>query len=548
MRKVQTIQKVPFLAPDVQTAIVPAPTDGWDAISPLASMDPKRAPILDNWVPRPGYVELRQGYYAWSYIGTVTPIESLMVYRPPSGETMFAAANGKIYDVTTQNMATEVLTGLNSNRWQYVNFTPAGSTPVIQCVNGADTLKQWNGTVWSTPSITGLPGGLTTASIININAQKRRLWYVLANSTIAAFMPTDAITGPIAGYQDFGALWTKGGYIVAMADWTIDGGNGPQDYALFLSSRGQVTIYSGVDPTNATDWQLVGTFDIAPPIGRRCFLRLGSEVAIITEQGVLPISQSLPFDPGADRSVAITARIQNAMAAASMVGRSFFGWQLVSFPNQQLVLLNVPVEENVEQVQYVMNSLTGAWCRFTGWNANCFEIFNGNLYWGGNVGEINQGYSGALDLTTGIDVDLQCAFNWFQDPGRVKHMTMVQPLLVSDGNITPTLAVDEDFDTSTAINPISISAAGARWDSALWDSDVWPTGSRIYKNWLSVNAIGHALALRLRTNINTSSLTTASGFDVGVFDTAVFDGVPNGIAPVLQINAFNAILEKGGAI
>ena len=49
MRKAKTTQKITYLAPDVQTKVVPAPVDGWDAISPLAEMDPKRAPILNNW-------------------------------------------------------------------------------------------------------------------------------------------------------------------------------------------------------------------------------------------------------------------------------------------------------------------------------------------------------------------------------------------------------------------------------------------------------------------------------------------------------------------
>src|SRR5215469_12700898 len=102
MRKAATVQKVPFLAPDVETKIIPAPTDGWDAISPLAEMDPKRAPILDNMVPRPGYVEVREGYTAWASPGG-SPVETLMVYRPANGiEAMFAADGSEIYDVSTQ--------------------------------------------------------------------------------------------------------------------------------------------------------------------------------------------------------------------------------------------------------------------------------------------------------------------------------------------------------------------------------------------------------------------------------------------------------------
>jgi len=549
MRKSRSNDKVPFLAPDVSTKVIPAPTDGWDAISPLAEMDPKRAVILDNWVPRPGYVEVRGGYLPFSSTLTTSPVETLMVRRSPTVEEMFAAAGNFIYNVTSGvDPGTVVASGLTNARWQYTNFTPSGGTTVIQLVNGADQLLQYNGTTWTNPAITGLPGG-STAGIININAQKRRLWYIMNNSSIAAFMPTDAITGPIAGTLDLGALWSKGGYLVAMNSWTIDGGSGPQDYALFLSSRGQVTIYSGVDPTLATDWMLVGVFDISPPIGRRCMTRIGSDVAVITQQGLIPISQALPFDPSADRSVALTARIQNAMAIAALNGGSLFGWQFISFPTQQLGVLNVPLSENSQQCQFVINALNGGWCRFLGWNANCFEIYNNNLYWGGNSGEINQGYVGGQDWTDPIDADMQCAYNWLDDPGRTKRMTMIQPLMTLGGELTPTIAIDVDFDSSTFSAPITNIAGTVLWDSAIWDTSLWPTLTINYKNWLSVEAIGHAMAIRMKVNIVSSSDETAIGqFDIGLFDFAAFDATYSTNLPILRVNVFNSISEAGAAI
>lgn len=553
MRKAKTTQKVPFPAPDVVTKVVPAPTDGWDAISPLASMDPKRAPILDNWVPRPGYVELRAGYDPWTWVGSSAPVETLMVRRGPTAQQMFAAAGGGIYDVSDLGLAPAVVTGLSSARWNYVNFTPGLGTTVIQCCNGLDQLRQYDGSSWTIPAITGLPGGLSSAAITNIYAQKRRLWYILGNgagggSTIVAYMPADAITGAIDGTIDFGALWTKGGYLVAMSDWTIDGGNGPQDYAVFVSSRGQVSIFQGSNPSSSTTWSLVGTFDISPPIGRKCMTKVGSDVAIITEQGVLPLSQALPYDPSADRSVAITARIQNAMLQAAQLAKNNYGWQIIGYPAQQLALLNVPLAQNSQQVQFVMSALTGAWCRFTGWNANCFEIYNDDLYFGGNNGDVFLGYSGGLDLGNSIAADMQCAFNYFDDPGRLKRMTMVQPMMVAGGNINPNIAVDVDFGTALVNATISILTGGALWDVAIWDQASWPAGNIVVTPQLSVNALGKALAVHMTVNISTQANLILGEFDVSVFDTAEFDQGSNNLPPQLQVNAFNAILEMGGFI
>lgn len=555
MRKSKTTQKVPTPAADVITKVVPVPTDGWDAISPLASMDPKRAPILNNWIPRPGWVELRKGYFPWVLLdATTTPVETLLVRRAQGSEQMFAAAGNTIYDVSDMAMFAVAITGLNSARWQYTNFTPALGTTVIQLCNGIDTLRQYNGTVWSIPAITGLPNGLTTSAIINIHAQKRRLWYVLGNgagggSTVAAFMPTDAITGAIAGTIDLGANWAKGGYMVAIADWTVDGSSGPQDYVCFISSRGQVSIYSGVDPTDASNWTLAGTFDLSPPISLRCATKIGSDVGFITQQGVIPLSQALPYEEGASRSVSITARIQNAMVEAANVGMDLFGWQLISFAPETVAIVNVPQVENSTQVQFVMNTLTGAWCQFNGWNANCFEIYNNQLFFGGNVGDINKGFVGSSDFDNTILADMQCAYNYFDAPGRIKRMTAVQPFITAGETVIPYISVDVDFKIAPQTSPIQILNGGALWDVAIWDTSVWFGSIVQTTDWLSAQAMGHALAIHLTLNVASSSTTGSQGiFDFSFFDDAEFDSGIDTTSTLLRVNAFNSILELGGFI
>lgn len=556
MRKTTTIQKLTIPAPDVETKVVPAPTDGWDAISPLASMDPKRAPILNNWIPRPGWVELREGYFPWSFVGSNTvPVETLMVYRSQGSETMFAAAGSVIYDVSVMGLPVSKVTGLNSARWQYANFAHQGDKGVLQCVNGVDQLRMFDGTAWTIPAITGLPGSLTTAAITNIHVQKRRFWYVLGNgtgggSTTCAFMPTDAITGPIAGTIDMAANWSKGGFLVAVTDWTIDGGNGPQDYMCFISNRGQISIFSGVDPTDATNFSLVGTFDMSPPVSLRCATKMGSDVGLITQQGVIPLSQALPFDPSAERSVAITARIQNAMANATALGMNLFGWQLISFAPQQLSILNVPQVENQNQVQYVINALTGAWCQFIGWNANCFEIFNNVLYFGGNKGDVNQCFVGSSDFGQPVLADMQCAYNYFDAPGRLKRMTMIQPFITAAQTITPFISIDADFAVQTQAAPVTVVDSGALWDIAVWDTSIWFGSIVQTTNWLSTQAIGHALAVHLTMNISTSSsiVQDPSYFDFAYFDETQFDAAVSTLATVLQVNAFNTIIETGAFI
>lgn len=544
-----------YLDKDVAIKIIPAPIGGWDAISPLAAMEPKYAASIINWVPRTGWLELRGGYNAWAQAITASPVNSLMVYRPNTGtQQLFAASGSEIWDASIYGTPTLEVSGLSGDKFQYVNFTPALGANYLMCVNGVNTgIRTYNGSAWAVQN----PTGTTINTYANINIFKRRVWLIEPNSTIAYFLGTDAITGA-ATAQDFGPFMSKGGYLLAMGTWTVDGGNGPDDMAVFVTSQGQVIIYKGTDPSNANAWALVGVFDLPTPIGRRCLRRIGSDLMLITIQGVIPLSQALPFDPAATRSVALTNRIQNAMMLAAQSYVNNFGWELVSFPQQGLILLNIPQSEGATQVQYVMNALTGAWTTFNGWNANCFETFNDSLYFGDNDGNVNLAYAGGLDLVSPIRADVKCAFNYLDEPGRLKNAGMIRPFLVADGTLTPTIQIDVDFADSSPSAPVTVlTPTGALWDSSLWDAATWSVGAAPVINWLSSTALGTALAVRMVVNLAGGGSATAvaqdSVFDVGVFDSMVFDGngaiVRSGTGiPVLQVNVFELSVEFGGPV
>ena len=124
---------------------------------------------------------------------------------------------------------------------------------------------------------------------------------------------------------------------------------------------------------------------------------------------------------------------------------------------------------------------------------------------------------------------------------------MIQPLLRASGSIDPTLQVDVDFATSTSVAPISIIQGGALWDYAVWDIATWPEPIINITDWRSVDALGKALAVRMKVNVATSTFLGLGLFDLSLFDTAVFDGSA-GSQQVLQVNAFMAIMEMGGFV
>lgn len=516
-----------------------AAVEGWDTSTALANMKKTRAVQLKNWFPQPGYVEMRRGWQRHARIssGSTVPIESLMAWNGTSSSKLFMAGATVIYDITLAGTASSALTGLTNARWQSVNMTTSAGA-FLFIVNGADAPRHYNGTVWATPTITG--SGITASDFIHVNVHKKRLWFVIANSTDAAYLPTDAIAGTAAKFS-LGANFDKGGYLVAMVTWTLDGGTGPDDYAAFISSEGQVAIYQGTDPASSTTWGIVGVFNIAKPIGRRCAIKYGATPVVLTEAGALQLNITLAKDTSQLTATALTGRILRAMNDAARSYGSLFGWEMVVYPKGTRLILNIPTAENSAAKQYVMNTLTGAWCEFDGHDANCWIVYQGNLYFGRNNGSVAKADQTGADDRNTIVATGQTAYDPMGSPGRLKRFTMVQPLILTEGNTRVSVGVSVDFvETAALSTPVGVVPATALWDSAVWDVDVWGGLPVFISDWTSTPALGR---------FGSVKFTARTGVEAAVWGDADWGSSLWGVyAPelTLQVNGFVVLAEPGG--
>lgn len=484
---------------------VPSPYGGWNARDNIAAMAETDAVILDNWYPSETSVAIRKGY-AQHATGLPDVVETLMVYASPTAEEMYAASDGDIYDVSASGAvgAAEV-SSLTNDRWQWVNMGTSGGHFLL-AVNGDDDMRKYDGSAWgvinsgSSPAITGVD----TADCIGINIFKRRVFLIEKNTLSFWYLPVDSIGGAAAEFS-LSALVKKGGYLMAMGTWTRDGGEGLDDLAVFLTSEGEAIIYQGTDPGSATDWALVGRFEIGAPIGRRCMVQLGSELFVITQNGFIPISRALAAAQTNSR-VAFSDKIKNAFDMASRDYGANFGWQGVFYPKGGWLFVNIPLAENQTAHQYVANSTTGSWCRFRNMNANCWAVFGGNLYFGG-ADAVYQADIGLDDNGTDIETDVQQAYTFLGSPGSVKKMNMLRPVLKADGALSVGIAVNVDFEDAAPDSTPSFSAPdGAVWNEAAWNVEDWGAGGNIQKQWRSVGKIGTAGAIRMSSATQNISL------------------------------------------
>ena len=297
---------------------------------------------------------------------------------------------------------------------------------------------------------------------------------VQENSLSVWYLGTLSIAGAATEFPLQGVA-QLGGYVVAAATWTIDAGYGVDDNLAFITSRGEIIVYKGTDPTSSTTWALIGVWRLGAPVGQRCLLKYQGDLLIISQDGVMPLSGALQSSRVNPR-VALTDKIQSAVSNSIDVYGDNFGWQLLFFPKKNMLFLNVPINEDGEQEQYVMNTITRNWCQFQGWSANCWELFEDDAFFGGN-GIVGRTFYAESDNGNNIQANVLQAFNYFGKPGRQKHFTLARPILRTSGNPQLSYNVNVDFNLERSTYPLSFSPTpDAIWDVSLWDSGLWEIG------------------------------------------------------------------------
>jgi hypothetical protein len=236
---------------------------------------------------------------------------------------------------------------------------------------------------------------------------------------------------------------------------------------------------------------------------------------VITELGVVPLSSILKGNEELSFNVSdITNKIQNAFREIAATASGNFGWSGILYPRGNYLLINVPVTTATDVRQYIMNTLTGAWCQFTGQQANCWALLNEELYFGGTGGVVFKADSGRNDNASTIDICLKTAFNYFDDRVRNKRFTLARPLLGTEGSFELNFDVDTDFRSRGNLGKITVTGStGTEWDDSLWDIPDWAEPNESLSNWYSVTGFGRSAALRLQGKISNVELEL-SGFHI----------------------------------
>jgi len=443
-----------------------------------------------------------------SFMPAVNNVDPMVVYDGTrwsrSATTSTAQTISSITRGGTGNLTATLVTASAHSLVTGNTITVAGATPAefngtyrITVTNATTftytmaTAPSGNATVMGTYTIDYFITGKNSNTFAYVNLFKERLYFVEEDSLNFWYLPVDSINGAVTKFP-LGGIFKNGGYLQAMGTWTIDAGYGVDDLAVFVTSNGEVAVYKGSNPSDPTDWALIGIWNIGSTFARKCVFKYGGDILLLTQQGLVPLSaglQSTRLDP----RVNITDKIFYAINQATDNYSSNFGWQINYLAKYNMLILNVPVTSNTEQ--YVMHNITKSWSRFTNISANCWEMSNEDMYFGG-TGFVARFYDSFADAGTNIKGFVQQAYSYFESRGQQKRFTMVRPILQTDNGLPTVLCgLSTDYETVELTNQISFNPAillTGEWDLDLWDNANWGGGLVTTKTWQGVTGLGYA--------------------------------------------------------
>jgi len=357
-------------------------------------------------------------------------------------------------------------------------------------ISGATTVGTY-ATFQGTYNVNFAITGVNSNKFVHVNLFKNRLYFTEEGSMRVWYLPVNSIAG-VAEPLEFGGIARNGGFIQGMATWTIDAGQGADDYAVFVTSMGEVIVYNGTDPNDAATWALKGVWQLGYVYTRRCFYKFSGDILLLTQDGLVPLASALQSSR-LDPRVNLTDKIYYAISQAATLYGINFGWQIAYYASENMLIINVPINSGTQQ--FVMNTISKAWASFTDISAQCWELSNDQMYFGG-AGYVGHFWNAYSDNGSNINASVQQAYSYFDARGQLKRFTMIRPIFQTD-NGTPSVltGINVDFDTQNNLGTVSFNAqnvAIGSWDNAIWDESQWGGALSITKSWQGVTGIGYS--------------------------------------------------------
>jgi hypothetical protein len=519
---------------------IPPPIGGLNVKDALGAMSRTDAIVLTNWIPQQYGVRCRKGYKEHA-IGLGGEVLSMCVYQPnrqiANSYQLFGITNNGIFDVTDPTnlpVSSFSLSGAtDAGRFSSTMFTNSAGAFLLAC-SQAGGYFTYDGIGWqqrASGTESGYIDNVDPNSLVFVTSWKRRVWFVERDSTNAWYLPTDQITGAAVKFE-LGPFVKHGGRLAFITNWTIDAGEGIDDLIVFAFEGGDILIYKGTNPDSADSFGLVGSYYIGQlPIGRRGYGAFGGDVLIISELGLQPLSyvtrggQSILRTESTDYLDKIQPRVAEYVSQLA----EYDGWEIMLYPRENLLLVNIPPGPTILKQQFAMYTNTNQWCMFEDVPIVSAVVAADSFWFGTSDGRVCQGFTGYFDNVpygqstgNGITGVIQPAYSYFGSSGIHKQFHLLRPTFLSSDQPGVSAAIMVDFNSPLLSNaPVSAVAKGSAWDVALWDQGIWNGALNRFADWIGLEGIGFAGSPYIVTNCTGDTLLVS--LDI------IFEPLPQGM-------------------
>lgn len=518
------------MAADQKQVRYPVPVGGINTRDNVMDIGVEYGYWINNLLSRPTGLEVRRGWKYWLANGFAFngEVRTLMPYSNPGGvnNKLFASTseiNSPIYDITDPNTSpavafTPASGAFREGEWSSLNFNTPTTSFLCAVLFGSgyylyDTTAGWRKVADGSGAgaIKFEHAGTTylSSTMLFCFSWKSRLWFLQGSTGLAWYLPVNQVTGT-AKAIDLGQFLRHGGGLAYATSWTFDSGNGIDDNLIFVGNNGDMVIYQGTNPDTAANFQLKGQWYVGRiPVGRRGFCAYGGDVVIITEYGMMSVSElvSGKLASLADENM-IGAKYNPSLARYVSDYISNYYWQVVSYPGQEVLFVCSPALEPEFQmdVTFTMSHFSKAWSTHTNIPALCAEVFQGQMYFGTKDGKIALAFSGFHDgasydgVEQGNEVTgyLQTGFYDMGSSTANKRATRLRLLGRCDGNPGYMAAIKSEYDLENMIQaPGPAANDKPLWDVALWDQATWQSRTSTFKRWFGVSSFGKKLSVQI---------------------------------------------------
>ena len=305
------------------------------------------------------------------------------------------------------------------------------------------------------------------------------MFLIKRNSLEIEYLAANSIAGATTNYP-IGANFKKGGYLVALATWTIDGGFGPEDKLACLTNKGELAVFSGADPAT---WSFQGVYQVGVPMGLQPMMKYGGDLLVITETGLFPLSSAVQ-STSIDRVRTVSELLRPLLSTFAGLYSGNQGWEILIDPLTPYLMVNIPSTPIRKQV--VMQSQTSSWCVFTGLNAICFARMGKQTYFGTADKVCKMG--GVSDAGANITGTMFQAYNRLKYQQN-KKVSLIRPYISSNGGFSYNLAVATNFVNPKEINTVNAqgNVTAAIWGTSLFGIGTFSGDTVMTNDWQSVS-------------------------------------------------------------